>query len=122
MNEDRRTKTQILAELESAQKTVRDLEKRIPEPPRVVPAAAALAGCIRALDAIGEDSNPRRYGGFSDNPRSSEVQNVLEHLMRRYQVDLTVRTVEPCARLHLDDATDADVLNRLRGFNPMGGF
>lgn len=115
MNDDRRTKAQIVAELASANKTIVELQTRIAPQPQAVPEASALAGCIRALDAIpAERSNG--YSSISDKaPSPSAVRNVLEHLMRRYRVDLTVHTTEPCARVHLDDADDAVLIDRLRG-------
>jgi hypothetical protein len=114
MTEDRRTKAQILDELANAQKTIGDLEKRIPAPLNVVPAASALAGCIRALDTIPASRSRNSYDS-NPGPDAREVTHVLQHLIARYGVDLTERVVEPCARVHLDDAPDAVVIDRLRG-------
>lgn len=114
MNEDRRTKAQILAELESAKKTVADLEKRIPEQPRVVPVANALAGCIRALDAIPPFSRPAGYREEA-RPDKAQISHVLRHLMSRYDIDLTERTTEPCSRVHIDEVSDEVLFDRIRG-------
>lgn len=114
MNEDRRTKAQILEELASAQKTIDDLEKRIPAPLNVVPAASALAGCIRALDTIPTSRSRNSYDSYPA-PDAREVAHVLRHLIARYGVDIAERITEPCARVHLDDAPDAVVIDRLRG-------
>lgn len=116
MSEDRRTKSQLVAELESAQKTVRDLQNSIPEPLKVVPVASALAGCIRALDLLPKKRSSNLYGnpdgGEADR---EEIANILRHLMSRYGVDLAVHTVEPCHRVHLEDAADEVLIDRLRG-------
>lgn len=114
MNEDRRTKAQILLELERVQVELHDLEKRIPEPPRVVPVASALAGCIRALDAIPPTKIP---AGYQSEPRpdKAQISHVLRHLMSRYDIDLTERTTEPCSRVHIDDVSDEVLFDRIRG-------
>lgn len=119
MNDDRRTKAQILSELESANKKIVELQQRIPETPRVVPVASALSGCIRALDAI---PAPRARNSWDQNngPDATEVAHVLRHLIHRYGVDLIERRTEPCARPHLEDATDTELIAQLRGFP--GGF
>lgn len=114
MTDDRRTKAQIVAELASANKTIVDLQAQIVPSPPVVPVAAALAGCIGALDALPKKRSSNLYldGG---EPDRGEVANILRHLMSRYGVDLTVHTVEPCQRVHLDDAADDVLIDRLRG-------
>ncbi|WP_417540778.1 hypothetical protein [Microbacterium maritypicum] len=116
MTEDRRTKAQIVAELESANKTIVDLQARIAPEPSFVPVASALAGCIRALDALPRKRSSNLYGNLDGGePDKGEVANILRHLMSRYGVDLTVHTVEPCQRVHLDDAADDVLIDRLRG-------
>lgn len=114
MTDDRRTKSQILAELDKVQAALDAVEAKAPKPLEAVPAAQALAGCIRALDLIPKKRTPNTYNGESQ-PDRAEVANVLRHLMSRYGVDLTVRTVEPCARVHLEDASDDVLIDRIRG-------
>lgn len=119
MNDDRRTKAQILAELELSQKTIEDLRGMIVRPPEPVPAALALAGCIRAIDAIPKvKPSSGYYGTEGGHQNVIEITNVLRHLIARYGVDVTERVTEPCSKHHLDDATDAELLERLRGFRP----
>lgn len=114
MTEDRRTKAQIVAELASANKTIVDLQARITPQPPAVPVASALAGCIRALDELPKRRTSNLYGNLDGGePDRGEVANILRHLMSRYGVDLTVHTVEPCSREHLDEATTAMLADRL---------
>lgn len=112
--EDRRTKAQILAELEKAQAQIARLEDAIPPKPKDVPAAMALAGCIRALDAI---PGVRSQNSYEREPRlnTGEIAQVLRHLIGRYGIDLTERVTEPCERLHLEDVADEVLIDRLRG-------
>lgn len=116
MTDDRRTKAQIVAELASANKTIVDLQARITPQPPVVPVASALAGCIRALDALPKvRPSSGYYGADGGAVDTKEIAHILRHLMSRYGVDLTVHTVEPCQRVHLDDAADDVLIDRLRG-------
>lgn len=116
MSEDRRTKAQIAAELASANKTIVALQAQITPPPPAIPVASALAGCIRALDALPKRRSSNLYGNLDGGESDrGEIANVLRHLMSRYGVDLTVHTVEPCQRLHLEDAADEVLIDRLRG-------
>lgn len=113
MNNDRRTKAQILAELESSNKTIADLQSRVVLPPQPVPAAQA---CIRALDAIPTKRGSNLYGNLDGgSPDQGEIANVLRHLIARYGIDLTERVVEPCVRLHLEDVPDEVLIDKLRG-------
>lgn len=116
MNEDRRTKAQILAELEQVQLALSAAEAKIPAPLNPVPAAQALEGCIRALDLLPKKRTSNLYGNLDGGETDrGEIANVLRHLMSRYGVDLTVRSVEPCNRVHLEDAADEVLIDRLRG-------
>lgn len=123
MTDDRRTKAQILDELQRAQKKLDEYENRPVVRPDRVPAADALAGCIRALEPLTRESSRSGYG-YDRSPKFPELENVLRHLTERYGVDLTVRTVEPCNRPHVDDATDELLIHALRskGSDPMGMF
>lgn len=114
---DRRTKEQIIEELDKAQRQIAALEAKIPSPPVNVPVAAALAGAIRALDPLAKTK--AGYSAYDDQKRlnaTTELVGVMKHLLHRYGIDLTERTTEPCERRHLDDVTDAELIDRLRGF------
>ena len=115
MSEDRRTKAQILEELAETKIRLAAAQNRIPDAPKAIPVANALAGCIRALDLI----PPAKASMYASPAASSEVAHVLRHLMTRYGVDLTERVTEPCDRRHVDEATDTELIERIRGF---GGF
>lgn len=115
MSEDRRTKSQILAELAKAQETIVNLESRIPGAPTPVPVATALQGAIRALDPIAKQERSSLYSDRTIGA-SQELIGVMKHLLHRYGVDLTERTVEPCDRRHLDDASETELISRLRGW------
>lgn len=115
---DRRTKEQILTELTTAQRKVTELEAKIPAPAPQVPVANALAGAIRALDGLAKAQQDYGYGSEKRLTASEDLVGVLKHLLHRYSVDLTSRTVEPCDRPHLEDASDAELIDRIRGFRP----
>lgn len=122
MSEDRRTKAQLIAALEQQANEFNRLIERNSELHSQVAAqavpdvaeASALAGCIRALDPI---AKTRRDGyGFSQQQSSREVEHVVRHLVGRYGLDLVERTMIPCDRRHLDEANDAELIERLRGY------
>lgn len=115
--EDRRTKAQILAELEEAKENLRvttarnvELESR-PTPARV-PVADALAGCIRSLDVL-----TRRASSYDSTTRPDEpqIESVLRLLAARYGISLVDKVTEPCDRLHADDMTEAMHIDAIRG-------
>lgn len=122
MTEDRRTKAQILAELEKAEKRIDALEARIPREPVRVPEAEALAGCIRSLDSIKERSN-YSYGG--GNEASSVVRRTILALCEKYGVKRLEKVTEPCTRRHVEDLSAADVLSAVKrdfeGMFPLAG-
>jgi glutathione S-transferase len=112
MTDDRRTKAQILDELTRVQARLTEFENRPVARVERIPAADALAGCIRALEPLARDSS---QSGYSYNrPKFPELENVLKHLLDRYGVDLTVRITEPCNRNHVDDAPDELLIHALR--------
>lgn len=119
--EDRRTKAQLLSELEDARELLRTVNEQNQELERSktrvepVPVASALAGCVRALDVIAVQQNSS-YNSSRGLSRD-DVVNVIAHLIARYQVDLTVRVVESCSRPHLDDASDEALIATLRSKN-----
>lgn len=115
MNDDRRTKSQLLTELERAHAALAAAEAKTPAPIEPVPAAQALAGCIRALDLLPKRRTTDPYLRNEPVVDRGEIENILRHLMSRYGVDLVERTTEPCARDHLDDASDAALIDRIRG-------
>lgn len=121
MSEDRRTKAQLVealtrseAEFERLEKRNEELHAQLADKPAVVPEADALAGCIRSLDRIAEKRSAG-YGYGSDVRGNLGVEMVIRHLIGRYGLALVERTVEPCGRKHLDDASDSELIERLRG-------
>lgn len=117
MTDDRRTKAQLLIELANAEDAARLARARVDElqasRPARVPAADALAGCIRALDPlVPTKSTGYTYGGTP--PVLPEIASVLRHLIDRYGIDMMVRVTEPCARHHVDDAPDELLIHALR--------
>jgi len=103
MTEDRRTKAQLLEELAETRKRLAESEstKSVTiELPERVPEAEALAGCVRALNAIAERG---QYGGVPNGDRAAAAR-VLRSLADRYGVQVFTREVvtEPCSRTHVD--------------------
>lgn len=82
MSEDRRTKAQLVEALNKANRDLLDAERRIPSAPSPVPAASALAGCIRALDPL------VKRDSYGHGPASAEVEQVIRYLVGRYRLDL----------------------------------
>lgn len=118
MTEDRRTKAQILAELErvsadAARKAQENEELRRAQPraPHPVPEADALAACIRALDTL----NEMRRNSYSVNrDEAAAVRRTIIALCEKYGVDLTQKVVEQCERRHVEDMTAVDVLSAVK--------
>lgn len=109
MTEDRRTKAQLVAELARVQSEADSLRSRIPAAPPRVPEADALAGCIRALDAIKERAG---YGYNSDS--SSAVRRTIIALCEKYGIPRFEKVPEPCTRRHVEDMNAGDVMNAVR--------
>lgn len=109
MTDDRRTKAQLVAELERAEKEADELRARVPSAPARVPEADALAGCIRALDAIKERST-YNYG----NESSSAVRRTILALCEKYGIPRFEKVPEPCGRRHVEDMNAMDVLSAVK--------
>jgi hypothetical protein len=120
VSEDRRTKAQILAELEKAKEQISEMLTRIPREPVRVPEADALAGCIRSLDSI-KDQRSYGYG----NESSSAVRRTILALCEKYGVERFEKVTEPCTRRHVEDLSAADVLSAVKrdfeGMFPLAG-
>ena len=120
MSEDRRTKAQLIREIEDVRGELENTRaqnaklQQLVEKPVAVPEADALAGCIRSLDRIAE-KRQAGYGYGSDVRGSLGVEMVVRHLIGRYGLALVERSVEPCGRKHLDEASDPELIERLRG-------
>lgn len=103
----RHTKTQLIEELESyrgEQKRLTDQLNAVPAPPKPVPEATALAGCIRALDLLnGETPNRGYFDPFNVRAGQRSVEQLLRLLAARYSVNLIEVHVEPCQREHVDE-------------------
>ena len=85
---DRRTKAQILDELNEAKRmltatTERNRELESATPARV-PVADAVAGCIRALDRIA--STNRSSLGYDPYRKGTDVDHVIDLLIAKYGV------------------------------------
>lgn len=120
MSEDRRTKAQLIAALtrlegdfERIVQRNAELHGQLADKPVRVPEAEALAGCVRALDPIAKKIQRDVYG--ISQMANVEVEQVVRHLMGRYNLKLVERLVEPCSRKHLDEASESDLINRIRG-------
>lgn len=116
---DRRTKAEIIAAHDDLLQKWRDAatnlrkledEAAAAQPARV-PAADALAGCIRALDPLVKSKQWPSYGGSASD---SELSNVIRHLIGRYNIDVTERVTAACDRPHLDDATEQQLISTLK--------
>lgn len=112
MNDDRRTKAEILTNEKNLEDQLAAARALLPRKLEPVPVAESLAACIRALDPLKGSTGRNQFGLAGSN---SEIKDVLVHLMRRYDINLTERITEPCDRMHLDEAPDDALLARLRG-------
>jgi hypothetical protein len=119
VNDDRRTKAQVLealAEAEAAKKAltakVEELEARIPRAPAAVPEADALAGCIRALDRLKDSERSTNYYG-GDRPTGPVARTILA-LCEKYGVPRFEKVPEPCSRRHVEDMTAMDVMTAVQ--------
>jgi len=131
--EDKRTKADLLVELEEAQRKIRqakseayDAYQALPGRPPAVPEADALAGCIRALEALQETQRNTRTSystnnayqlNYSDSgPRYiNDVERILRTLAARYGVPLIEVRIEPCSRRHLDEINPDQIMSALHG-------
>lgn len=102
---DKRTKAELIEALEEKQARVEELLAR-PEPepptnPKPVPEAIALAGCVRALDAL---TAPRRdvYGTTPSD--LGAIPRILISLSDRYSAGLVKeqRSIEIEQPVHFD--------------------
>lgn len=119
MTEDRRTKAQLVAELERLEVRVSDLSKLIPANPPRVPEAEALAACIRALDTLKDTTRGRNnYGLNSDH--NPEVARTLLALSEKYGIKRVEKITEPCTRRHVEDVNAMDVIDAFR--RDLGGI
>lgn len=112
MSDDRRTKVQILEELDRITAENQKLRAAAPDRPVRVPEAEALAECIRALDKLKGASRGSGYG-YTNEPKS-EVSRTILALSERYGIPRVERVPEPCARRHMEDINAMDVLTAVR--------
>jgi hypothetical protein len=107
MSEDRRTKAQLLAEIERLEEARREDKRRAVNVtvPEHVPEAEALAQCIRALDPL--DSRSRSV--YDPAASRGSIARLLKSLADKYGVEVfrTEHSIEPCERPHLDDLDPA---------------
>lgn len=106
MNEDRRTKAQLLEQLAKVEQEVSALRGRIVPAPARVPEAEALAGCIRALDQL--------KGAGSSYGVSAEVRRTIIALCEKYGIERVEKITEPCTRRHVEDLSAMDVFTAVR--------
>lgn len=112
LNEDHRT------QIRSLQGRLAEAEAAIPNAPRAVPEATALAAAIRAFDQLKDAADGRRTTWPNDLVVSSPIRRVLVALADRYGIPLIDTKFEPCQRTHLDHGTtDADVAHWLASRN-----
>ena len=79
--------------------------------------ARAIHACVNALSQLVPQQRSHSYTlSTSSDPN---VARVLRHLADRFGVQLVTERVvtQPCDRRHLDEATDDEVLARLRGWS-----
>lgn len=119
MNGDRRTKAQILAELEKAEAALQKVENDRPATPQRVPEAEALAACLRALDPLVRNGNSNRYEFGNFKTASGSVSEVVGYLIAHFEIKPAV-VVRDCGRSHLDDASEGALIEALRN-KPMSG-
>lgn len=113
--EDRRTKAQILEQLFEAQTTITDLERKIPNAPRQVPEAEALARCIRALDDfLSQSRNSSNSYSYPRNENGSAVERILRSLAGKYSINLVQVEHRDCDRRHIDEANEQELVWALR--------
>lgn len=109
MSDDRRTKAQLVAELERAEREASELRARVPVSPARVPEADALADCIRALDGI---KSGQSYSYGSKDPHA--VRRTILALCEKYGIQREERVTEPCERRHVEDMNAVDVISAVR--------
>lgn len=80
----------------------------VPTPARV-PEAEALAGCIRALDALPTIRSRNSYSGDDGQPDRKTSRRILVALADRYGIELIERATEPCSRAHLDEMPSVSI-------------
>lgn len=106
MNEDRRTKAQLSEQLAKVEQEAAELRRRIPDVPKRVPEADALAGCIRALDQL--------KGSSSSYGTDPGVRRTVLALCEKYGIERVEKVTEPCTRRHVEDLSAVDVLTAVR--------
>ena len=119
MSEDRRTKAQLVTELERLASEVADLRARIPANPPRVPEADALASCIRALDTLKDSTRGRTSYGYASD-QNPEVARTLLALSEKYGIKRVEKVTEPCTRRHVEDVNAMDVIDAFR--RDLGGI
>ncbi|WP_405375923.1 MULTISPECIES: hypothetical protein [unclassified Microbacterium] len=107
-HEDRRTKAQLLAELNRVVREIDALRASVPRDPVRVPEADALAGCIRSLDTLKGTSS-----GYS-SPNADAVRRTILALCEKYGIQRVEKVTEPCDRRHIEDLSAVDVLTLVK--------
>jgi len=135
MTTDKRTRGQLLNELDEAERRVADAElvayraQRDAGPvnieaPARIPEADALAACIRALDALSKSDSTsgslgyRSYSSGDIVRQLNTTQRVIEALAVKYQMPPEKPVMVECHRRHVEDMSPVELVATIQGGRP----